>query len=419
MSYIDDNQDKDGNSGSIIIPHRFIPFDLGAKIDENCARKIEKYCDDNNYIIKEITGLLKSISSDILFKIEILSPVFARLYIYSYGVGVFMLEDDLYSMGEKYAVEYCDYRKKAHKNILEFNYDLFSDTVKRIISDLRLIVGEGQKSIRPSANDEWEYNGLSYVMTVSYIIRKDQAIKDYTEFTEIEKKDLQIMLQPSIAHKEDTMAMKEMDELTDPFDPYNFAVDKIEIPKNWIKSEDCSIYISWAAVIVYLKKLNVKYMEILEYLEVDLQAMWLYTYCQYLNLRSWSNKKFTSAQLKRKKYYFQRKYNEFVSNNDSSIPVYILEIRNELINTSGIANEKDNYVKYLDYCIDETESIESEQQRKYAVMNEVLLFIIAFIQIAPMLYDVLDGNFEGLHIRPIAIMSIVVVAAVYFIIKKD
>ena len=117
-------------------------------------------------------------------------------------------------------------------------------------------------------------------MTVSYIIRKDQVIKDYTEFTEIEKKDLQIMLQPSIAHKEDTMAMKEMDELTDPFDPYNFAVDKIEAPKNWIKSEDCSIYISWAAVIVYLKKFNVKYMEILEYLEADLQAMWLYTYCQ-------------------------------------------------------------------------------------------------------------------------------------------
>ena len=121
----------------------------------------------------------------------------------------------------------------------------------------------------------------------------------------------------------------------------------------------------------------------------------------------------------RKKYYFQRKYNEFVSNNDSSIPVYILEIRNELINTSGIANEKDNYVKYLDYCIDETESIESEKQRKYAVMNEVLLFIIAFIQIAPMLYDVLDGNFSELHLRPILIMSIVVIAAVYFIIKKD
>ena len=73
-------------------------------------------------------------------------------------------------------------------------------------------------------------------------------------------------------------------------------------------------------------------------------------------------------------------------------------VRNELINTSGIDHEKDNYVEYINFCIDETESHESEQQRKYSVMNEVLLFIIAFIQIAPMLYEAMIGNYKVLKL---------------------
>ena len=91
------------------------------------------------------------------------------------------------------------------------------------------------------------------------------------------------MLQPSLAHKEDTMAMAEAEDSNKDFDPYNFEVDQIKEPNNWIHTEDCAIYISWAAVVVYMQGLIDKYMEIVEYLEVDLQAMWLYTYCQYIN----------------------------------------------------------------------------------------------------------------------------------------
>lgn len=160
-------------------------------------------------------------------------------------------------------------------------------------------------------------------------------------------------------------------------------------------------------------------MEIVEYLEVDLQAMWLYTYCQYINLKNWSDKKkLSSSQLKKIKYNFQRRYNEFLSDNDSSIPVYIGEIRSEMINTSGIDREKNNYMEYIDFCIDETESRESEQQRKYSVMNEVLLFIIAFVQIAPMLYSALIGEYNNLKIWPIVVMIVLVVVAIFFIVRK-
>ena len=403
---------------NIIIPQRYIPFDMGIHIGNEVRQKMADYFKKKEYKVLEMSGLLRSISSDIVFKIEI--SITFRLYIFSYGIGVFMFEDDAYPMGEKYAVDYCEYRKKAHKEILEFSHNGVSDTIKSIISELRALVKKKKTYVRPSANENWESNGLSYVMTVSYIIKKDKERKDYKKFTETDKKNLHIMLQPSLAHKEDTMASAELDAQEIDFDPYNFEVERVDEPKNWIRSEDCAVYISWAAVVIYLRNLIGKYMEIIECLEVDLQAMWLYTYCQYINLKAWSsNKKLASAQIKKEKYNFQKKYNEFISDNDSSVPIYIFEIRNELINTSGIGHEKENYMEYIDFCIDEAESYEGEQQRKYSVMNEVLLFIIAFIQIAPMLYSAMIGDYNNLKLWPILVMAIFVVVAIVFIVKKD
>ena len=125
------------------------------------------------------------------------------------------------------------------------------------------------------------------------------------------------------------------------------------------------------------------------------------------------------TQTKKIKYNFQRRYNEFLSDNDSSIPVYIGEIRGEMINTSGIDREKNNYMEYIDFCIDETESREMEQQRKYSVMNEVLLFVIAFVQIAPMLYSAMLGEYNDLQLWPIIVMIVLVIVAIFLIVRKS
>lgn len=402
---------------NIIVPQRFIPFDIGTKITDKYLDDIKSYIEKKGYSSLEIPRLMRTISQDVLMKIEI--NISIKLYIFSYGIGVFVLEDDLYPMKERYAVDYCEYRKKTHNNILNFCHEACSVVLKEVINDIRTIVKK-EKNIRTSASDKWEYKGLSYVMTVSYVIKKDKNENSYLDFNEIEKKNLHIMLQPSLAHKEDTMTMSEMEESNKDFDPYSFDVTQIDKPRNWLHTEDCSIYISWAAVVVYMKGLLDKYMEIIESLEVDLQAMWLYTYCQYINLKNWSDKKkLSSSQLKKIKYNFQRRYNEFLSDNDSSIPVYIGEIRGEMINTSGIDREKNNYMEYIDFCIDETESREMEQQRKYSVMNEVLLFVIAFVQIAPMLYSAMLGEYNDLQLWPIIVMIVLVIVAIFLIVRKS
>lgn len=400
---------------NVIIPHRFIPFDLGTNISAKYLNKIKEWFISQEYSVLEMPGLLNSLSRDVLVKVKISDSI--RLYIYSYGIGVFVLEDTPKTMNEKYAIDYCEYRKIAHKCILDFSYGNVSIVIRNVINNLRKIV-KNEKNIRLSANDTWEYNGLSYVMTVSYIITRDKE-KKYSAFTEIDKKNLQIMLQPSLAHKEDTMAMLDTEGNMN-FNPYNFEVTELDEPRNWVHIEGCSVYISWAAVVVYLQDSLDKYMEIVECLEVDLQAMWLYTYCQYINLKNWRDKKkISSGKLKEIKYNFQKKFNEFISDDDSSIPVYIGEIRGELINTSGINTEKNNYMEYIEFCIDETESYETEQQRKYSVINEILLFIIAFVQIAPMLYSALLGDYNDLALWPVIFMIALVVISIFFIVRKS
>ena len=96
-----------------------------------------------------------------------------------------------------------------------------------------------------------------------------------------------------------------------------------------------------------------------------------------------------------------------------------MRLRNELIRTSGIDSYADKYIEYIEYCITETESINAEKQKKYSWLNEILLFIIAFIQIAPMIYEAMTGGYKDVKLFPIIIMSIFVIAAIIIIILKD
>ena len=398
---------------NLVYPQRYIPFDLGRQLRDTDLNRIKDYFRVNSFKMEEITSLLKDIAPDVVFKLVIAENTV--LYLFSYGIGVFVFNDNPYPLGDKFAKGYCQYRKQAHKEILEFNYGEFSDKIKTIIDDTRMIVkGKGN---RPSAGSNWEYNGLSYVMTVNYILSSNK-ICNYDELAEVKKKDLQILLQPSLAQEEDTLSFNRTNKSN--FDSYGFNVMNLDTPKDWVSDSDVSLYISWASVVAYVPTLDNKYVELLECLEVNLQAMWLLSYCQYINLKLYSEeKKMKSSFLKREKYNFQKKFNEFLSENDSSVPVYLSNIRNELIRTSNVKLQKEKYMEYIDFCIDEAESLEREHQKKYSALNEILLFIIAFMQVAPMIYNALIGNYNKLHILPVCIMSSIIIIGVVFILSKE
>ena len=155
-------------------------------------------------------------------------------------------------------------------------------------------------------------------------------------------------------------------------------------------------------------------------LEVDLQAMWFYTYCLYGNSKSIFDKKgILASDLNRIENEFEILYNEFLSNDDSSCPQYVSDIRSELIETSGIKTEHDKFVKYIGYCTGEIEALEREHQRKYSWLNEILLFIIAFADIVTTLTVNFVVNFTLFWQVAYAVFSVFVfVFGILFIVKK-
>lgn len=118
-------------------------------------------------------------------------------------------------------------------------------------------------------------------------------------------------------------------------------------------------------------------------------------------------------------FWYKRMYNEFTDSSDSSVAEYFENIRNELIRTSGIEEEKEKYLKYLNFCIEDTISLNEEKARKYSVFSEILLFIIAYAQIAPLLYHLLMGDYVILGTWQIVVIAAIAIVGTVLIIRKD
>lgn len=400
----------------VIIPYRNIPFDIGCSINSDLKNEFINHLLSKEHAVQlEIDSLLKTLSDDIICVFQLRSKI--RLYLYKYGIGVFAVEDGVNQFdSHNYAVEYCQKRKKAHEEFLTIE-NRISKYIYRIAEALRSIAVLNGSSLRISASNTWENNGFSYVMTVSFVNTSSLNYM-YKKMTDTEKKNLHIMLEPSIVHAEDSLVYSTT--ANSGMDDIEVDLATMEEPVDWIRSSDFSIYISWAAVLLYTANPEKMTFSALEFLEVDLQAMWLYTYCLYENLKHYnSSHKILVSKLRNDLYKFKRKYNEFKSVDDTSAPAYITRLRDELIRTSGINAYANKYIEYIEFCITETESINAEKQKKYSWLNEILLFIIAFIQIAPMIYELMTGGYKDIQLMPIIIMVIFVIIAIVIIILKD
>lgn len=409
-------------NNTFIRPYRIIPFDIGGDISkEESKRIIKKYneLNPNSQIqIQPIDKFHQSLSAKLIGGYIITDKIL--FFVYSFGVGVFSVQDNDFTfegMKSKYAMDYCKSRRLAHKNILN-NQATYSEILSNIMEFVRTQYKAEHEKIRISASPEWENKGLSYVMTVAYV---NTGVDDssYTNMSDVEKHSLQIMLTPSLAHEEDSEIIKLLDD-EKKCDPYMIDLDTLKEPDNFWKSTNADIYISWAAVVVMQNEVQIGYIGLINSLEVDLQAMWFYTYCLYCNSKiSFGARGMLASKLKHIENEFERQYNEFLNYSDSSCPQYVSDIRDELIRTSGIQEEHDKFVEHINFCIDETETLEREHQRKYAWLNESLLFIIAYADIVTTLATnfLSEMYFVG-QITFVISAVVIFILGILFIIKK-
>lgn len=401
-----------------IVPIRLIPFDIGRRIDERLCAAIKRKLTQRWSPLSEekaVVKLLKVSTNHFTLGFHIEEAI--DLYIFDFGIGVFVVRGESFIIEEEdYADTYCACRKEKHESYLQTD-NVYSCKLREIARTLRHIASDEKHALRVSASEHWEYRGLSYVMTISHIIQ-GKNIVPYGSMTEQEKRNLQIMLEPSIAYKEDSLIYSCYGERDD--EAHAVDLSQLDTPSNWLNNDRNAIYISWAAVLLYGHSEEGNIQNILVALEISLQAMWMNTYCLYENLthREQAGKSLVS-KLQTELFGFRRTFNEFKRIADSSLPAYVTRIRNELIRTSGIDEYAKNYQAELEYLIAERNSINAEKQKKYSWLSEFFLFLIAFIQIAPILYTVLANGMPSLKPMPVILMTLFVVVATVILIKKN
>lgn len=125
-------------AGSFVRPYRNIPFDIGATLDEKDIASISDSFAKQGFDEMPIPALMKSFSKYIRFVFRLNEDI--RLYIYSFGVGVFTMRDDDFAiLNEKYAAEYCESRKTGHHEILKGDHK-YSRVIFSTVDHLRKIV---------------------------------------------------------------------------------------------------------------------------------------------------------------------------------------------------------------------------------------------------------------------------------------
>src|SRR5699024_5512767 len=119
-------------------------------------------------------------------------------------------------------------------------------------------------------------------------------------------------------------------------------------------------------------------------LEVQLQSDWFYVYCTEKGLDTFvSSKKQQMVELQQKFYELDLLCNRLYDFDDSSVPVRVTDIQKGLVETSGLATNIQHEQKRIRFILEKERLSNELKQRKLAQSTEILLFIVAFVQIAP------------------------------------
>ena len=314
---------------AIILPLRYVPFDIGAKITEDCKLHI-LHTMEKQYKRILPTGFMQSIGCDVQLIFQITQEL--KLYIFPYGIGVFSIIDQAFPIDDdKFSIEYCEERKIRHHEILEFETE-YSETMEKVIRNIREIVKYHSNSVRKSSSVEWENKGLSYVMTVG-MIQTNQRKTSWAELPNSLKYNILVMLRPSIVNLEDSLFVSYKADLDQDF--FSAPIDTFEDPEDYSMYHDYSLFVSWASVISVQEKITNTLINLIETIEVDLQSMWMYIYCLNYELKTvdrHSKLYFFEERL----YHIQRLFLRFKRVDDSSAPDYITQTRHAIMTSSGI-----------------------------------------------------------------------------------
>lgn len=368
-------------------PVRIIPFDLGRNLAANDLLLIEKQFLPK-YMHLEITPRQSSILKGVSLFFKIRGNI--SVYLYSNGICVIVVEENgicFQNHFERFSIPYGENRKRAHSMFFKWEHEA-SSLIWGVIHELRKIVREHTPkkiTIRKSASEQFENKGLSYIMTLSMFdvsknIVNSTGFRNYPDWL---KSNIYALLDPAVLYLEDSSKFEAATEV-------NFDLPKIlseleinEDLTDYERHRHINTFMSWAAVTIFGQLQDIDREEYIT-LEVQLQSDWFYVYCLDKSLDDLGAlTKKDVVDIQRQHYEIDLLDNRLFDFDDSSMPSRILDIQKGLVETSGLAGNIEHLQRKMQYIL-ERERLNSELRQKHLGQStEILLFVIAFIEIAP------------------------------------
>lgn len=401
-------------------PVRIIPFDLGRSLSADDLSLIEKQLLPK-YRRLEITPRQSSILKGVSLFFKIRDNISA--YLYSNGICVIVVEENKISFQnnfERFSIPYGENRKKAHSAFFKWEHDS-SPVIWDVIAELRGIVrahAPKKTTLRKSASEEFENKGLSYIMTLSMFdvskeIINSTSFKNYPDWL---KSNIYALLDPAVLYLEDSSKFESATEVD--FD-LSKILSELEINEDltdYERHRHINTFMSWAAVTIFGLLQDIDREEYTA-LEVQLQSDWFYVYCLDKSLDDFSNPtKKDVVDIQRQHYEIDLLDNRLFDFDDSSMPTRILDIQKGLVETSGLAGNIQHLQRKMQYIL-EREHLDSELRQKHLGQStEILLFIIAFIEIAPTVIEYGNSFYPN---AGVAASFFIILLGIILLIRKN
>jgi len=368
-------------------PVRILPFDLGRPLSAKDMQAIQELR-DQKYKSKSISPRQQSIIKDCFMALDIDTGLSA--YIYNNGICVITIEDTPVSFAEDhqtFSIAYGDNRKKAHSQLFKWCHPA-SQQIDELIKSLRgIIISNNKKnqSLRISASEDFENKGMSYVMTLSLFDLSKELLPahGYKNYPRWLKTNICAMLDPALLYLEDSSKFESANEVEFDIKRILSELEVEEELRDYEKHRHVDTYMSWAAVLVIG---DLQHTDIEEYtaLEVQLQCDWYYVYCMEKSLEGINPKSKTKIiDYQKCSYELDVLENRLYDFDDSSMPARILEVQKGLVKSSSLQDNINHLQRKLQYLL-EREKIDFDmRQKKVGQSTEVLLFVVAFVEVAP------------------------------------
>ena len=392
------------------LPVRIIPFDLGRSLKDEDVYDISCYIEESNHVKKKISPRQESILKDVVEICNINGMDYLSLYIYRNGIAICVIDDTaVFFQNEQdyFSISYGENRKKAHHDFFNWEHNC-SESIWNIIQHLRGIVMANSAAgdrVRKSGTVAFENRGLSYIMTLSFFITDKDVIgtagfKGYPKWLQ---NNVYALLDPSLVFLEDSSKFLSTHETGFDVKEVLRDIEIEDIPKDYERHRHLDTYMSWAAVLIIG--------------EVQLQSDWYYIYCLEKDLDRYD---FTRKQdviaLQELGYEIELIENRLYDFDDSSMPSRILDIQRGLVDTSGLQDNIQHLSSRIKFILDRERLHTELKQKKLGQSSELLLFIIAFIEIAPTVAEFGERFF---HNAGVIANFLIVILGFLLMIRKD